>query len=253
MTATRLTVLFASTVFAGSGLPGQVLVGWDLNGVDLDEGTLTGPSYTLAAGTTATHASGELTLSSSVSPSTGSGDYGFTVSGGDAGAAATLATAISNGHFLQFTVTAAEGYELSVTSITFNGESSSTGADNLALLSSVDGFNDSSVIAQVTGKAGITGGFDTDASGFGSSITLSGMKFAGLSAVTFRIYGWNISSGLGKTALRNLSNDDLEVLGTVAASAVPEPAAFGVFAGLAILGFAVSSRRAIHATHLIAA
>lgn len=219
----------------------QVLVGWDISSVDMDAGILTAPSYSLSAGTTASNVSGALTISSSVNPTTSVAQYGFKVSGGDTGASASLATAISDGNYFEFTLTAASGFELTVTSIDMYGAASSSGADNVALLSSVDGFTDADAIATVSNVAGVTGGFDTDSSGFGDSITLSGMQYEGVGSISFRIYGWNISTGSGITHLRNLSGNDLEVFGTV--SAVPEPSSFAALAGLAMLGFAASRRR----------
>ena len=242
-------LLSSSLIFAvlAQTASAQILAGWDLagdpTGVDLDDGTYNS-SFSLPAGTLAANLDGAaLTLSSSVNPTTTPSQYGFKVSGGDAQGAATLATAIEDGNYLEFTLSASSGYVFTVTSIEMNGTASSTGADNIALLSSVDGYSNSAAIATATGVAGTAGGFDTDAQGFGGSITLTGMQYAELNTISFRIYGWNISSGGGITYLRDLAQNDLEVFGTVSAAAVPEPTSFATLAGLAMLGLAVGRRR----------
>ncbi|GAB5560205.1 MAG: hypothetical protein SynsKO_18520 [Synoicihabitans sp.] len=242
MTIARLTFLITTLLVSSSIVHAQVVAGWDVEGLDVAE-TLTGPSYSFSSTSTAANVTAALTLSSSVNPSTSADQYGFKVSGGDDGVSATLATAISDGNYFEFTLTAATGYELTLTSIEMNGGATSSGAANVALLSSVDGFNDSSAIATATEVNSGTGGFDTDSSGFGNSITLSGAQYEGLQAISFRIYGWNISSGSGVTNLRSLSGDDLEVFGTVSVSAVPEPSTFALLAGLGALGMVASRRR----------
>lgn len=242
MHALRISLIIGTTLISAATASAQVLVGWNIDTLDVAE-TLTGPTYSLASGTNASNVSGALTLSSTVNPSTSADQYGFKVSGGDTGASATLATAITDGNYFEFTLTAASGFELTLTSIDMNGESSASGAADVALLSSVDGFTDSAAIATASDANVGTGGFDTDSSGFGSSITLSGMQYEGVESISFRVYGWNISSGAGVTSLRDLSGDDLEIFGTVSASAVPEPSSFAALAGLAMLGFVGSRRR----------
>lgn len=239
----RSRLLFGTLLISTLSLSvrAQTLVSWDINGLDMD-GTLSSPSYSLSATLDDSNiASASLSISSSVNPSTTDNRFGFKVS--TPSTQSTLAGAISNEHYLQFTLTAAEGYTFTVTSLEFIGGTTGDGADDVALLSNVDGFTDTSAIASVTGRAGDADGLDTDSSGFGSSITLSGMQYQNLSTITFRLYGWNTSSGSGDTFLRNLSGADLEVFGTTAVSAVPEPSTYAALAGLAILGFAAYRRR----------
>lgn len=214
---------------AGGTAHGAVLVAWDVEGVDVADGTGIDESsspFTFTAGTRAGNISdAELTLSSAVNPSTSADQYGFKISAGDE--ETTLAGAITSGHYLQFTIEVASGYQVNLTSIEMNGESTGTGADDVALLSSVDGFSAGNEIDSVTNIQDVTGGFDTDSSGFGAAIDLSASKYQGLTGTTtFRLYGYNTSGGTGVTRLRSLSGDDLVINGGV--SVIPEPATMGM-------------------------
>ena len=226
---------------------GAELAIWDVDGVDLDgdpSGIDDSPAsspYTYS-GTLGTNiAGGELTLSSTVNRSTTSGQYGFKVSGGNE--KSTLSGAITAEHFIQFTVTAANGFLMNLSNIEMKGQSSLTGADDVAVLSNIGGFVDTQVLDSVSSIADVTGGFDTDASGFGGPIDLSGSEFQGISSATFRIYGFNTSSGSGITYLRNLSGNDLVINGRT--RAIPEPSTFllGLF-GVFLLGCCHRRRRA---------
>ncbi|MGJ3242965.1 MAG: PEP-CTERM sorting domain-containing protein [Opitutales bacterium] len=236
---------FLACLLAG-GLSAQTLASWDVNGVDVDDGIgidggSTSSPFTFSAGTTASNVgSATLTLSSSVNPSTSSDQYGFKVSGGNDGF--TLSDAISSGHYMEISISASSGFLLNLTELDFIGESSGTGADSGAILTSVDGFNDSSAIATVSGVSGDTGGFDTDGSGFGT-ISLSGSQYQGISSISFRVYGWDATSGAGVTNFRDLSNDDITISGTVSVNPIPEPGTYGLIAGLAGLGLLIYRRR----------
>ena len=220
-----LTVILASQITSAS-----VLAGWDVNGIDLD-----GPSapnsapYTYSASLGSNISAADLTLSSAVNRSTTSSKYGFKVAGGNE--QATLAGAISAGHYFQFTITAAPNFLMNLTSIEMNGESTGNGADQAAFFSSAAGFTAGAELASVIGKRGVTGGFDTDASGFGAPIDLSGSAYQGVSSATFRFYAWDTVSGTGSTRIRDLTGSDLIINGTV--TAVPEPSAMV----LGLLGF----------------
>jgi hypothetical protein len=223
-----------------------VLVSWDVDGVELDgdpSGIDDSPAsspYTFS-GTLGTNiGGGELTLSSTVNGSTASGQYGFKVSAGNE--ESTLSGAITAEHFIQFTVTAANGFLMNLSNIGMKGQSSATGADDVAVLSNIGGFVDTQVLDSVSSIAGFTGGFDTDASGFGGPIDLSGSEFQGISSATFRIYGFNTSSGSGITYVRSLSGNDLVINGTTVV--IPEPSTFllGII-GVFVLGCCGHRRR----------
>lgn len=192
---------------------------WNIEGVELDDGAHT-PPYTLGANTTAQHiASATLSLSSSVNRSTTIDQYGFKISVGNE--QSTLAGAITAGHYIEIAIEVADAYYMHLSSIDLFGQSSGTGCDNVAVLTDVDGFADGSALASVTGIQDVTGGFDTDADGFGGPIDLSDTRFRERRSMTVRIYGWNSSSGSGVTYIRDLSGHDLVINGIV--ERIPTP------------------------------
>ncbi|MBL7076601.1 MAG: hypothetical protein ISS31_03925 [Kiritimatiellae bacterium] len=190
----------------------DIVAGWEVTGIDLDD-NYSAP-YTIGADTTATHVlSAEISLPYSVVRSTSTNKYGFKISGGSE--QTTLGGAITAGHYIEVTMTAVDLYGFNLSSLEINGEATGDGCNDLAVLSSVDGFSSDKVIASVTGVAGATGGWDTDASGFGAPIALSDSKYTELEDVTFRFYGWNSSSGTGSTRIRSLLGYDIVFNGTV--------------------------------------
>lgn len=234
---TLLTVLAVGFSFAQAA----DIASWDIDGVDLDDGTFDA-SFTLSADARdASLSAAELRLGAGVNPSTTAGQYGFKVSSSEE--QTTLAEAIANDHYIEFFFTAATGYEVDLNSITFLGQSSDSGADDVAFMSSVDGFAAGDEIDSLSGISGSTGGFDTDSSGFGTgTITLADARYQNLSEITFRLYGWNTSSGSGITYLRSLTGNDVVLDGTV--SAVPEPATFALMAGwLGMVSLMLQRRR----------
>ena len=219
-------LLCTGLLFAGTSAPALSLAVWDFNGIDLDD-LNPASRYELSAGsTTVGIAQAALRLGSGVTHSTGAGQYGFKVANTDA--QTSLAGAIAKGHYIEFSLTAAAGTTLHLDSLTFNGQSAASGADNIALLSSVGGFSDGAAITTRSGIAGATGGFDTDASGFGNPVDLSMPAFQNIASIRFRLYGWNTSGSTGATYFRNLSGDDLVIHGTVN---VPEPASYALLCG----------------------
>lgn len=212
-----------------------ILIGWNVNGVELDAAGWSAP-FTYDGITSTGIAGGSLTLGSGVNPSTTVNQYGFKVTA--ANKQTTLAGAISNQHYIQFTITAATGYVFHLESLMLFGQSSGDGANNVALLSSIAGFEVGKEIALVNDIAGATGGFDSDDSGFGP-ITFGGPEYQNLTSVTFRLYGWNTNSGSGVTYIRDLVNEslggmDLVVNGTAVPVDVPEPNR------MLLIGFAVA-------------
>lgn len=214
--------LFITTNIASAA----VLAGWDVNGVDLDGASApNSPPYTLGATLFPTVASANLTLSPTVNSSIAANTYGFRIP--TVSAQNSLAGAIAAGHYFEFTITAASGFLLNLTSIEMIAQSTATGADSAAFMSSIAGFTAGNELASTTGKAGVTGGFDTDASGFGAPIDLTGAAYQGISAVTFRFYGWDTTGDTGATSIRNLTGNDLVINGDTitAPPAIPEPSA----------------------------
>jgi hypothetical protein len=213
----------------------DLLAGWEIENVVVDDVSAGAPYVWAATASDTAHVQAWLSLGAGVNPSTTASQYGFKVGGDDA--QTSLAGAIAANHYMEISLVAEAGYELDLMSLEMNGESTGSGADNIALLSSIDGYADGSEIAQLSGlQTAGTGGWDTDASGWGAPFDFSGdAGYQGISAVSFRIYGWNTSSGSGVSYLRSLSGNDVEVTG--ATQAVPEPAVIGLicFAGTAAL------------------
>jgi PEP-CTERM motif len=141
-------------------------------------------------------------------------------------------TAQTVNQYLEFSLRAADGYQLDLTSLDFLAAKG--GASNprgWGLLTSVGGFDATSTIV---GQSDVTTQ-RTTWSPF--SVDLSGASFQGLTnTLTFRIY--NYAQGMGQS----VEFDNITVNGTVDAVAVPEPAALGVL-GLASLGL-IRRRRA---------
>ncbi len=221
-----LCILLSVLLIASNTLDGQPLASWDFNGTDLDN-LDPNNQYTLAAGTTETEISeATLTLGPGVRPATATGQYGFKIATADS--QTSLAGAIANGHYIELTLNAANGTLLNLSSLEFNGQSGPTGADNVALLSSIGGFTETAAIVTRNPVAGVTGGLDTDNSGFGGPIDLSSTEFQNIASITFRLYGWNSSGSTGATYFRNLSGNDLVIQGQ---AIVPEPATAAVLSG----------------------
>lgn len=199
------------------GVQAGVVAGWEVSGVDVNDGfgvVTNQPPYVFLATTNDTgHVAAQLTLGAGVNPSTSTNQYGFKISAADA--TNSLAGAIASEHYLEFALVVSSGYTLHLDSIEMNGGGSSTACSNVVLMSSIGGFTPGQEIASAYPANG-TGGFDTDASGFGGPIVLSSTPYSNLTGtVYFRLYGWNHTSGAAVTALRNLSGNDLEVFGTV--------------------------------------
>jgi hypothetical protein len=217
----------------------DILAAWDVAGVDVGAGSgvdqVSFP-YTMAAATQGTNISeGRLSLGADL-PSTAGGMYGFKFS--TTTHQTPLTDAIANDHYIQFTLVAKTGYRFDLLSIEMNGQSGTSGPDDIALMSNMDGFNTGNEIALLTERQGVTGGWDTDPSGWGDIIELLDLQYQNLTAVTFRIYGWN-SSGTASAGIRNLSGNDLVINGTV--EAIPEPAVLSMI-GLSGLGFLATRR-----------
>lgn len=201
----------------GGGVRAAVVAGWDVIGVELDVGAgldAPGAPYLFSATTSETAGvSAQLTLGDGVNPSTSVDQYGFKIAGGDE--TNSLAGAIASNHYMEFSLTIAGGYELNLDSIEIKGEASGTGCSNVVLMASIDGFTAGQEIASAFPANEGTGGFDTDSSGFGAPIDLGAAKYQNLTGtVSFRLYGWDSTSGSGSTYIRDLADEDLIVNGT---------------------------------------
>lgn len=196
-----------------------VVAGWDVAGVDLDDGIgveTNIPPFSFNCTISETgNVSAKLVLGDGVNPTTYGDRYGFKISGSDQ--TNSLAGAIAKNHYMEFSIKVDDGYELNLGSIKMKGQASGTGCSNVVLMSSIDGFVAGNEIAAAH-PANKTGGFDTDADGFGGPIDLTAARYQGLTGtVAFRIYGWDSTSGVGETHIRTFASvsDDLVVFGEV--------------------------------------
>lgn len=220
--------MFAAVV---GGAQAGIVAGWNVEGVELDVGTgldASGAPYAFSATTSETsQVAAKLILGDGVNPSTTANQYGFKIAGDDE--TNSLAGAVASNHYMEFSLTVASGYELNLDSIDMKGEATASGCSNVVLMTSIDGFIAGQEIASAYSANEGTGGFDTDSSGFGAPIDLSAAKYQDLTgSLSFRLYGWDSTSGSGATYIRNLSGDDLVINGTV--EAVPEPTVIGLMA-----------------------
>src|SRR5689334_17624713 len=117
--------------------------------------------------------------------------------------------AITNNDYFEFTITPTAGNLFSVTQFVFNYERSATGAPNLFVRSSIDGYTTD--LGSISGlPASITSG---------NIIAISGVTGRS-SAVTFRIYGYAATGAAGSAGFENsltVAGPDFVVKGSVGA------------------------------------
>jgi len=153
-----------------------------------------------------------------------------------------LANAINLNHYFTFTLTAASGYDIDMTSITFGFGRNSTGPQKWQWRSSVDNYaaaltNYTALGPNVTSASGVLS-LNSTANQTGTTLTLSGAAFSGLTSVTFRLYAYDAS---GSSTPYAWLYDELTFSGSVNAPApVPAPGAVTL---LAIAGLAGGRRR----------
>ncbi|WP_051203950.1 Calx-beta domain-containing protein [Hugenholtzia roseola] len=111
----------------------------------------------------------------------------------------SLATAIANNDYFEFTLTPNAGFQINFTSFVYTAQRSNTNIANFSFRSSLDGF--ASNIGSPTFS--------------GTTIDLSAAQFQGItSAVTFRLYAWGTNNGTG-----TFSINDFTFNGTVTSAA----------------------------------
>lgn len=142
--------------------------------------------------------------------------------------------AIDLGKYFEFSLTAETGYTVDLTSITFGLGRSGTGPRQWEWRSSTDGYaatigTYTSLNSGLAAVGGVLTNPDSDSSWAGSILDLSGASYQGLTAITFRLYGYNAESTVGTGGFQG----DLSFSG----QAVPEPAAalLGAFGLLGLL------------------
>ncbi len=223
----KLWVVCAGFLCAGAGFSwADVLASWDVNGVDVADGTGidegVSPYRFTSPNLLANVSDAKLSLGS-VNPSEASHTYGFMLSSNQS----TLADAIGANDYIEISISVASGFQMNFSSFEMNGESTGTGCDDVAFMSLIAGYSSGNELQALTGRQDVTGGLDTDSSGWGAPVDLSGSVYQAVTGTTtFRVYGWNSSGTTGGTRGRNLSGDDFVINGTI--SPVPEPATFAL-------------------------
>ena len=121
----------------------------------------------------------------------------------------TLATAITGNNYINFKITPAQGYNLSLAgkTIVFTVQTSSTGVTDCALLTSIDGFTTSNVIGS-NGPSGVTSTTTLrNVTTTGITYTFgNGAQYSNItSTVEFRFYAYNASGSGGTFSLNACS------------------------------------------------
>jgi hypothetical protein len=144
----------------------------------------------------------------------------------------TPAAAVANNQFFQFTTTPNAGFELDLTSLTFDaGRGGASTPRGFVLRSSLDGFSTDIATATIPTVQPTLTNF---------SIDLTGAAFQNINtAVTFRIYGFApAANGVGNFY------DNLTLNGEVVTEAVvPEPSSVTMAITAAVFGFGLARRR----------
>ncbi len=200
-----------------NGTYAAVVAGWDVSGVDLDDGigvtTNLSPFIFQATTSETGYVQAQLSLGSGVIPSTSANQYGFKIP--SASQTNSLAGAIALNQYIELSIEIEAEKALNLSSIEMKGEGSGTACSNVVVMTSINGFIPGQEISSST-NANSNGGLDTDDSGFGAPIDLSGAQYQNLTGtLSFRLYGWNSTSGSGTTRIRNLMGDDFEMLGEI--------------------------------------
>jgi hypothetical protein len=213
---------------------------------------LIGSTEMLHAATLASYQFTSASVSSTASSVTG-GNASWILSAGTSGfgggsnsafaATSTMTTALNSSKYMTFTLTAANGQMLDLSSLTFdfggNTSSSTSAALSARLLTSVDGFTNAVTLNGSTTTA-THQILTTDSAVRYTSYTadLSAPAYDNLSSITFQFL---VAASANNTTLF-LRFDNIAVDGAVLSS-VPEPATMSLLAGVAALGLVVSRRR----------
>lgn len=138
----------------------------------------------------------------------------------------TTSTTLDLNDYYSFSLTPAESYRMSLTSVALDERRSSTGIRNWSVRSSMDNFSSDLSFFSVPDDTAVRSG----------QSTLLGSAFESLaSGVEFRFYGFGAESGSGTWRF-----DNVQVSGSL--TAVPEPHQYATAACLGVLIFAAGRR-----------
>jgi len=138
----------------------------------------------------------------------------------------SLNDAVTANDYFTWTLNADSGYTFSVTNLAFTFQRSSTGGQDWALRSSLDGFTANLQTWTALGNSSQT-------------VDLQGSNLVNQTSIEFRFYGYNGSSTAGTAGFEG-SGDDLVINGSV--QAIPEPGTMAMF-GAGILALFLVRRR----------
>lgn len=254
---TQLTsVLLAGLSLAVSSASAVVLADYKMtaNGQALNSALSLSPTTT-AANVSATGLLNQLSAATTANNNYNAGTDRVSIWNTASGTATvSYAGAFSAGNYVTFSLTAAEGFQIALDSITFQvaaATSTATTKRSFYLVSetSAAAFSSSSTVlsSDSTPQAGAGGlglalqnsanANNTIPSDYSVSLSSLGVIGSGETRI-FRFYLQT------ETASQGIAFDDIVINGTVSAAAVPEPSAFAALAGVAMLGFATIRRRA---------
>ena len=219
--------------------------------------TAYGASATSAATGAAYSSDANLTVTSLVNQSgvftTGSDNYNggtdrVSIWTTSTGSSTSYANAFSAGSYVTFQITANAGYDLTLSSITFQVAAATTGPSDRAFYLVADtnpaNFSASSTVLSTDRTAAGSGTIPYQAATSTNTVpqdyTVDLSSIGGIAAgqtIYFRFYLQT------PTASQGIAFDDIVVNGTVTASAVPEPSSCALLAGGTLLGFVLLRRR----------
>lgn len=119
----------------------------------------------------------------------------------------TLTGVIDTSKYFEFTLTAVEGASFDMSSFTFGIGRSATGPRQWEWRSSVDGFtvavtNYTTLNASLSEVNGVITNPDVNSGWNGNVLDLAQSRYAALTSVTFRLYGYNSEAGTGSGGLQ---------------------------------------------------
>ena len=207
------------------------LLDWSFSGTSGDQ--VTDTADTFGTNISNTGPSGVLSRGSGINAATNNGRFNA-----NSWTQPDIASALANNDYFTFSVAPNSGFSMTLTSIVFDMQRSTTGPTSFTLFSSVDGFT----IGNDEGTLALPGETNND-------LTFNlGSEFENLTgSVEFRFYGYgNGASQTTGSAGFEGPGVDLELLGTTAV--VPEPSTYALIFGGVALGFVVWRKKRKTAT-----